>query len=161
MYWTRSVGCPITYYCQGENKKKNQNYINKVGKGRLKLERTSNYWCLWMMWTRKWLRAMTEWSTCRHLKFWFLNFLISYLTHPKRYCGHREQNSVMDERAHGFPFDRDIDFDIHKNPFTSRWIIKEYINPSILAVDSPILLTIYLLPGSDPPLTPSPQSTTL
>ena len=40
-------------------------------KGRLEQERTSNCWCSWMMWTRKWLRAMMEWSTC---KPWILNY---------------------------------------------------------------------------------------
>ena len=39
-----------------------------------------------------------------------------------RMCGHKYDSVVLDDRMFGFPFDRDIDFDL--NLVKSRWVQK-------------------------------------
>ena len=61
-----------------------------------------------MMWRRMLLREMMVLSICKDsLSLTRIAFLYIF-----RLCGHKNDNAVWDDRLHGFPFDRNIAFNL-------------------------------------------------
>ena len=75
----------------------------------------------------------------RNKKFiWAISklFAISFLFF--RICGHKDANVPLDEKPFGFPFDRNIGFDIHEQNETFGWAVVSHFK---------VIVAIYLQIG--------------